>query len=56
LPKDIVRATMLLHANTLARGYSGIRLEVLETLVKMLNKGVHPIVSEKGSEKHVRLV
>ena len=49
LPKDIVRATMLLRANMLARGYSGVRLEVLETLVKMLNEGVHPIVPEKGS-------
>ena len=49
LPTDIVRATILLRANMLARGYSGIRLEVLETLIKMLNEGVHPIVPEKGS-------
>jgi len=49
LPKKVVRATMLLRANMLARGYSGIRLEVLETLVQMLNEGVHPIVPEKGS-------
>ena len=49
LPTDVIRATMLLRANMLARGYSGIRLEVLETLIKMLNEGVHPIVPEKGS-------
>jgi len=49
LPRDIVRATILLRVNTLARGYSGVRLEVLETLVEMLNKGVHPVVPEKGS-------
>jgi histidine ammonia-lyase len=40
---------MLLRANTLAKGYSGIRLETLETLIAMLNKGVHPIVPEQGS-------
>ncbi|MEM3731779.1 MAG: histidine ammonia-lyase [Candidatus Bathyarchaeia archaeon] len=49
LPTDVVRATMLLRANTLAKGYSGIKLETLETLVEMLNKGVHPIIPEKGS-------
>jgi histidine ammonia-lyase len=46
---ETVRAMMLLRANTLAKGYSGIRLETLETLVDMLNKGVHPIVPEQGS-------
>ncbi|MEM3789306.1 MAG: aromatic amino acid ammonia-lyase, partial [Candidatus Bathyarchaeia archaeon] len=49
LSTEIVRATMLLRANTLAKGYSGIRLETLETLVEMLNRGVHPIIPEKGS-------
>jgi len=46
---DVVRAMMLLRANTLAKGYSGIRLQTLETLIEMLNKGVHPIVPEQGS-------
>jgi len=46
---EVVRAMMLLRANTLAKGYSGIRLETLETLIEMLNKGVHPIVPEQGS-------
>jgi histidine ammonia-lyase len=49
LKTEIVRALMLLRANTLAKGYSGIRLETLETLVEMLNKGVHPIIPAKGS-------
>jgi len=49
LSTEIVRALMLLRANTLAKGYSGIRLETLETLVEMLNKGVHPIIPAKGS-------
>jgi histidine ammonia-lyase len=49
LDRDIVRAMMLLRINTLAKGYSGIRLKTLETLVHMLNKGVHPVIPEKGS-------
>jgi histidine ammonia-lyase len=49
LSEEVVRATMLIRANTLARGYSGIRLETLETLLEMLNRGVHPVVPEKGS-------
>jgi histidine ammonia-lyase len=49
LETDIVRATMLLRVNTLAKGNSGIRLETLETLVEMINKKVHPIIPAKGS-------
>lgn len=49
LDKEIVRATMLLRINALARGYSGISLGVLQILVKMLNKHIHPLVPEKGS-------
>ncbi len=48
-PEDVVRATMLIRANTLVKGYSGIRSHVLETLVEMLNRGVHPVILEKGS-------
>lgn len=44
-----VRAIMLIRANTLARGFSGVRLETLQTLLDMLNMGVHPIIPEKGS-------
>jgi histidine ammonia-lyase len=49
LPEDVVRAMMLIRANTLAKGYSGVRLEMLETLVEMINRGVHPIVPPQGS-------
>ncbi|HXV44514.1 MAG TPA: histidine ammonia-lyase [Anaerolineae bacterium] len=43
------RAIMLIRANTLARGYSGIRLATLQLLLDILNAGVHPIIPEKGS-------
>ncbi len=43
------RAMMLLRANVLAKGYSGARLTVLETLLKVLNGGVVPVVPSKGS-------
>jgi histidine ammonia-lyase len=43
------RAIMLIRANTLASGYSGIRLATLQTLIDMLNRGVHPRIPEKGS-------
>ncbi len=46
---DIVRAMMLLRANNLVKGYSGVKLETITTLVEMINKGVHPCVPEKGS-------
>ena len=44
-----VRAAMLLRVNTLSSGYSAVRIELVNTLVKMLNKQVHPVVYEKGS-------
>ncbi|HWR60643.1 MAG TPA: histidine ammonia-lyase [Clostridia bacterium] len=49
LAEEIVRGIMLLRINALAKGFSGIRLETVNTLVEMLNKGVHPIIPEKGS-------
>ncbi len=49
LPREIVRAMMLLRINALARGQSGIRLETLKLLVDMLNRGVHPLVPSQGS-------
>ena len=48
-PIDHVRAAMLLRANVQANGYSAGRLEITETLVAMLNRGVTPVVCEKGS-------
>lgn len=43
------RAIMLIRANTLARGHSGVRPETLELLLAMLNAGVHPLIPSKGS-------
>jgi histidine ammonia-lyase len=50
-PYDIpmTRAIMLIRANTLARGNSGVRLATLDLLLEMLNRGVHPVIPEKGS-------
>ncbi|MFW9806347.1 MAG: histidine ammonia-lyase, partial [Candidatus Thorarchaeota archaeon] len=47
--REVVRGMMLLRANALAKGYSGVRLEVITTLIEMLNKDVTPAVPEKGS-------
>ncbi|MFX1534784.1 MAG: aromatic amino acid lyase, partial [Promethearchaeota archaeon] len=49
LDTDIVRAMMLLRANSLAKGYSGIRTTTLHQLVEFLNRRVHPLIPEKGS-------
>jgi histidine ammonia-lyase len=43
------RALMLLRANVLAKGFSGIRPETLDLLVEMINAGVHPVVPSQGS-------
>ena len=48
-PADVVRAAMLLRANTLAKGCSGARVEVVELLVECLNRGVLPVVPSRGS-------
>lgn len=49
LDEEVVRGIMLLRINALTNGYSGIRLSTINTLIKMLNKGVHPVIPEKGS-------
>jgi histidine ammonia-lyase len=49
LPADAVRAMMLLRANVLVRGTSGVRPALPELLVAMLNQGVHPRVPSQGS-------
>ena len=49
LPEAEARAMMLLRANVLACGFSGARPLVIETLVAMLEKGVTPVIPEKGS-------
>lgn len=47
--EDIVRGVMLLRINALSKGYSGIRLSTVQTLIDMINKGVYPIIPEQGS-------
>jgi len=49
LPEDIVRAMILVRANSLAKGFSGVRSIIVETLLEMLNRRVTPWVPEKGS-------
>lgn len=43
------RAMMLLRANVLALGYSGCRVDIVEALLAMLERGVYPVIPEKGS-------
>ncbi len=49
LDEDVVRGILLLRANTLSKGYSGVRFKVIKTLLKMLNEGVHPVIPCQGS-------
>ncbi len=49
LPEDEARAMLLLRANVLASGFSGARSLVIDTLIAMLEKGVTPVIPEKGS-------
>ena len=49
LPEPEVRAAILLRANSLAKGYSGVRPEIVDILMGILNKRVHPLVPSRGS-------
>jgi len=49
LPTEVVRGMMLLRAQSLALGHSGVREEVVDLLVALLNAGAHPVVPAKGS-------
>ena len=49
LPTSVVRAMLLLRANTLALGHSGCRPELIERLCAMLERGLHPVVPSQGS-------
>lgn len=49
LPEPEVRAITLLRANVLALGHSGVRPEVIELLLELLNRRVHPVIPERGS-------
>ena len=49
LADDVVRLTLLLKVASLARGYSGVRAEVVDALLALLNAGVLPCIPSKGS-------
>ena len=49
MPIEAVRLMMLLKINSLARGFSGVRVAVIEALIKLYNKEVYPAIPEKGS-------
>ncbi|MDQ3915274.1 MAG: histidine ammonia-lyase [Actinomycetota bacterium] len=49
LPREVVRAMLLLRARTFAFGVSGVRFDIVERLVALLNAGVHPVVPSQGS-------
>ena len=48
-PPEVTRATMLLRANCLAKGYSGVRLKLVERLLFYLNNDILPLMPERGS-------
>jgi histidine ammonia-lyase len=48
-PEDVVRGVILLRANTLAKGFSGVRLEVVQQLIEFLNHRIHPYIPSQGS-------
>src|SRR5690242_7998792 len=48
-PDEVVRAAMLLRANTLAKGNSGARVETVELLLDCLDRGIVPVVPARGS-------
>ncbi|MES2155604.1 MAG: histidine ammonia-lyase [bacterium] len=49
LPRDVVRAMLAIRANTLVKGLSGVRRELIERLVEMLNSDLVPVVPSRGS-------
>ena len=48
-PAETCRAMMLLRANTLAKGYSGVRVSIIESLLALLNAGITPVIPQQGS-------
>ena len=46
---EVVRAMLLLRAQSLAQGNSGIRIQVVELIIQLLDRGVHPVVPSQGS-------
>jgi len=48
-PQDVVRGIILLRANVLAKGFSGVRIRLIETLLALLNKQIYPYIPAQGS-------
>ncbi len=48
-PREVVRGMLLLRAQSLAIGASGVRVTLLERLLDLLNEGVHPVIPSQGS-------
>jgi histidine ammonia-lyase len=49
LSQEVVRAMLLLRAQSLSLGYSGVRIAVIELLIGMINHGIHPVIPSQGS-------
>lgn len=49
LAEEVVRAMLLVRANTLSKGHSGARKEVIQLMLDMLNNGIHPCIPSQGS-------
>ena len=49
LPIEVVKGMLLLRINALIKGYSGIRLETIEFMIKMLNNNIIPLIPSQGS-------
>ena len=49
MPPEVVRAMMAIRVNTFARNHSGIRIEVVDRLIAMLNNGITPVIAAQGS-------
>ncbi|HEU5140138.1 MAG TPA: histidine ammonia-lyase [Bacillales bacterium] len=48
-PEIVSRGMLLLRANTLLKGYSGVRVELIEKLLALLNASIHPVIPQQGS-------
>lgn len=48
-PEIVSRAMMVLRLNALIKGFSGVRIELVQTLAALINKKIHPVIPEKGS-------
>ena len=48
IPEEIARACILLRMNVFAKGYSGVRPIIIQTMKAMLDRGVTPVIYEKG--------